>query len=246
MKLRTFFASWLAYFVGVAGLFWYASLTGFLNQVLHQDKSHLVGIMLVFYALVEMVIGFRFWRTSQDLSQIGRIQKLLQSGDLTDAVADKNRVILGTGETYSAFSTRFSPGAHFANLIKKARPGQELDQTILLESFAQNISSKNNLPKFAIDAFLVTGVIGTIYGLYLTVVGFQGVALEKIVANLPEAFAGIGVALLPSLVAAVLSLFLHFNRWNLNRGSTSLKTNVANVSETHLVPFLETRAHELG
>lgn len=138
---------------------------------------------------------------------------------------------------------------HIRNLITKARlqTQPELDQTILLQSLAEHLRSRQQFGWFVSNAVFKLGLLGTVIGfiLMLSPIGRIDVYdVESMRAALTTMSSGMAIALFTTLAGLIGGLLLMMQYYVLDSATADLVRLNTEVTEVYVVPRLErTDAH---
>jgi biopolymer transport protein ExbB/TolQ len=220
------------------GLFvtWYF---GLLQLMLHSDRSYISLLILLLYFVMT---GHSFLEAVRASWEMNAARRTADQVRATDGILRRVGDDLVTRDGHvlpPCLMTR-----HFADLLTKARlqGDQKIDQTILLQSLAEQLKGRHRIGWFVANTMFKLGLLGTVIGfiLMLSPIGsIDAYDVEAMKSALTTMSGGMAVALFTTLAGLVGGMLLTLQYYVLDDASGQLFALITEVSEVYIVPAIE-------
>lgn len=246
MVVHKSFLYWLIYISCV--IIASASLTflGLTELVIASDYSRLTLVLIAMYFLAEILAGVQAWSVSKQHQTLTATLRFVERNRLVDVrIAGDSVHFCAEDDTVHILAP--SPYARFVIALKhKAENGPKgtINARILLDNLADKLYLKTNIGDFVSSRIVWVGIFATIVGVILSfwpfmTSGFDAATIQRL---MPDFFAGVAVAFIPTAASFVFKIALDINTRILAAGVSDTLDAATVLAEAHVVPFLETRS----
>ena len=232
------FLRWLVLTVVTLFGLWTASLYGYLQFMVANDRSHITLLILGLYAVFSLHCMLLIVRVSRDISNLHDVQALISNGNIEYELLGDEVEISGQRTLKKCTAT-----GHIRNLVTMARLQGvgRLDQTILLRRLADSLRYRQSVGWFVADAMLKLGLLGTVIGFILMLSSIQSIEsfdVETLKNALSAMSGGMGVALFTTLFGLVGGILLKLQYYILDDATSYLFGVTTELTEVYVVPAL--------
>lgn len=246
MVVHKSFLYWLIYISCVIIASSSLTFIGITELIIASDYSRLTLVLIAMYFLAEILAGIQAWSVSKQHQALSSTLCFMEKNKLVDLRITGDSVhFCAQDETVHILGP--SPYARFVIALKnKAENGPTgpINARVLLDNLADKLYLKTNIGDFVSSRIVWVGIFATIVGVILSFWPFMtsGFDAETIQRLMPDFFAGVAVAFIPTAASFVFKIALDINTRILAAGVSDTLDIATVLTEAHVVPFLETRA----
>lgn len=247
------FLSWLLYMVVVLFSIGVLVHLGLPQAAIMHDRSFLTVGLLVLYVLAEATSARQAWLISREHRSVLQLRQWLDQHHLAALYTGTGGTVLLCGNDGASYRLAASVvGRHLHALRTKlansdphalgnraVRPGNGIDQRLLLETMASRLYGQVFLAQFIALRIVWVGIFATILGVILAFWPLLGANVDAIKPQLGGFFGNIAIAFIPTAASFVFKIALDVNDHILSNGVGEIVEMVAELGETRIIPLLE-------
>lgn len=246
MLTHRIFLQWLLYVTIAIFLAGAAFFVGLPQTAIAHDHSYMSIVLIAIYLIGECVIARQIYLVSHLHTQSQMLLTWLKANPIK-AIVDDGSPFTGFKSAASSLMLKRSPITdHITAIMPKARYGQTVDQTLLLEGFTEGLYRRAGMSSFISSRIVWVGILATIVGVIIAFWPFlaAGSNLDTLKGNMGGFFSGVAVAFIPTALSFVFKIALDIGDHIVETGICEIVETTTIASESYVIPFLEASAQQ--
>lgn len=198
---------------------------GFLSKVFYYDPTSLTWIISTIFVVMTGYCGYRTFNVSSELATLDKIKQTV--GQDVEVIPDPGSLVWLHTKDLATIQNHNS-------LIN-------YDQATLLNYRSSQYHDKHEIIWHVAEGLVTLGLVGTVIGFIMalwpmfTLTDFSFDAVKGLLGDISG---GIAVALFTTLTGLITSVILRMQAQFLETSTNTLISELAHVSETHIIPVL--------
>ena len=218
--------------------FWYF---GLIQSMLTSDKSYISFVIIIVYFITSFNALSKIFNISTEIKNIFEIKNEIEKNYQKIITIEnlKNLFLLNNNQN----DYKFFYQEYISNIIVKSQKTnkENFDQQILLQLFADKLQKQLKIGLLVSDLMLKLGLLGTIIGFILMLAPISNIDaydVSTLKTALSSMSGGMAIALFTTLAGLVGGILLRTQYYLLDEANEELFSNIAQISETNIIPNL--------
>ena len=218
--------------------FWYF---GLIQNMLSSDKSYISFVILIVYFITSLHALIKIFNISSELRNIFIVKHKIETNEKNIITIEDLKGLFLINDNNKNY--KFFYQEYISNIITKTQKtnNQNFDQQILLQLFADKLNKQLKIGLLVSDMMLKLGLLGTIVGFILMLAPISNIDdydVSTLNTALSSMSGGMAIALFTTLAGLVGGILLRTQYYLLDEANEELFSNIAQISETKIIPII--------
>ena len=214
---------------------------GLIQSMLSSDKSYISFVILIVYFITSLHALIKIFNISSELRNIFIVKHKIETNEKNIITIEDLKGLFLINDNKKNY--KFFYQEYISNIITKTQKtnNQNFDQQILLQLFADKLNKQLKIGLLVSDMMLKLGLLGTIVGFILMLAPISNIDaydVSTLKTALSSMSGGMAIALFTTLAGLVGGILLRTQYYLLDEANEELFSNIAQISETKIIPII--------